>query len=471
MASVTRSVKDNGTTSWAANDTLNASDLNGDIDPIVTRINTGMEADNIANNAVESAKIQNGAVTNAKIETPAIASRADGIATVKISTTDAAWSGGASVGSRSSGNWTTGLESDAITSHSNTASAYTATTDPGVTGTATYPETLSQELERLRYMLKRLGIGVNAKLEGGTTAGWYDGNVTGPNLISNPSFLDNLSSGTNAPQGWTAVHGSGTSLSFDGTVALDVSEGAGKALRLTSSHANDNMTQTLTKLRASTKYLIEARVKPNAGDTVKLITTGAATGEFDDLDLVSSSSSVWQTLSGIIETDSTPTNIVVKIDPVASGDIAELAYVACKEISLSDRLGRNDGSGIAIRSTSTSAIVSTVQAALTASVVVPCPNCRVQITVQVGARSLTSTNGLLAMTLYEDIDGGGATDVAVSTHQSYNDDTRGPIHIDYVNSSPTVGGVHTYTIVLGAVNNAETELGDFHWMQVEVITP
>ena len=179
-----------------------------------------------------------------------------------------------------------------------------------------------------------------------------------------------------------------------------------------------------------------------------------------------------KTRSGIIETDSTPTNIVVKIDPVASGDIAELAYVACKEVSLSDRLTRNDDCGIAVRATSSSATFGTVASELTASVVVPCPNCRIRVTVNVGVQSLSSVDGKMTMTLSENIDSVGASAKASSeVSWSRYDPDGGPVHIDYINTAPTVGGVHAYTIALSSVNGATTRLGDYHWMQVEVITP
>ena len=465
MATVSRSTKDNGSTSWASGDTLNASDLNGDIDPLVTQVNGALDDTNLANNAVIEAKIASNAVVNAKVNQPA--TRADGIASAKISNTDADWSEG--TGTRTGGgSWTTGLESDAITSHSNTAGAYAATTDPGVTGSFTYPDTLSQELERIRYILKRMGLGAGAELEDATnSAAWYDGNTIGPNLISNPSFLDYVAGGATAPQGWTAV---GTTPTFNGqSTALSVTEGAGKALLFTAGNVDNNMTQTLTSLRASTKYLIEARVKPTTG-TVKLITTGAASGEFDDLDLVSSGAG-WQTLSGVVATDGTPAAIVVTIDPQGATDVVQIAHVSCKEVSVADRLSRNDGSGIVVRKTSDSTTPSTVASALAATVVVPCPNCKIRVTVNVGCDLLSDSNGNLTMTLSENINAGGASAVALSKSGWRNDDGYGPVHIDYVNSAPTVGGVHAYTISLTIVNGTATESGDYHWMQVEVITP
>jgi hypothetical protein len=468
VATVSRSTKDNGSTSWASGDTLNAADLNGDIDPLVTQINGALDDTNLANNAVIEAKIASNAVVNVKVNQPA--TRADGIASAKISNTDADWSEG--TGARTGGgSWTTGLESDAITSHSNTADAYAATTDPGVTGSFTYPDTLSQELERIRYILKRMGLGAGAELENATnSAAWYDGNTIGPNLISNPSFLDYVAGGATAPQGWTAV---GTSPTFNGqSTALSVTEGAGKALLFTAGHENNNMTQTLTSLRASTKYLIEARVKPTTG-TVKLITTGAASGEFDDLDLVSSGAG-WQTLSGVVATDGTPAAIVVTIDPQGATDVVQISHVSCKEVSVADRLSRNDGSGIVVRKTSSSGSPGTIAGALAATVVAPCPNSKIRVTINVaGVAASGDNNSTLIMTLSETINGGSPSAVAVSKVGwfDYVTSNTASLHIDYVNSAPTVGGVHAYTIAIAVANNSTCIAGDYHWMQVEVITP
>ena len=71
MATVTRSTKPNGSSSWATNDLLTAAGLNGDVDNIVTQVNGNLNADNIAAGGVDTSELAAGAVTNAKVDASA----------------------------------------------------------------------------------------------------------------------------------------------------------------------------------------------------------------------------------------------------------------------------------------------------------------------------------------------------------------------------------------------------------------
>ena len=141
------------------------------------------------------------------------------------------------------------------------------------------------------------------------------------NLLDNSSF-EYRSAGTSAvPDGW--------SLEGTPTVAYDtVDVGYGNyALKLTGSGAsNEGINQTLTNLKVSTKYQVFWRTKVTAGDTSSLITTGATTNIDTD-----STSASWETKIGEFVTDSSATDVVLKLVAAISTDVAYFCGITVVE--------------------------------------------------------------------------------------------------------------------------------------------
>ncbi len=101
------------------------------------------------------------------------------------------------------------------------------------------------------------------------------------------------------------------------TLAYDTAEAGwgSKSLKITGAGATDEGVAQTLKLKASTTYTVHARVKVTAGDTLNLVTTGGASDVAE-----SSTSDTWETIFGQVTTDSTPTDIVVKLTAAADGD-------------------------------------------------------------------------------------------------------------------------------------------------------
>ena len=122
--------------------------------------------------------------------------------------------------------------------------------------------------------------------------------------------------------------------------------GRGKRLADAAGATTDGPSWTLSGLRDQTLYLVSARVLPTTAN-VTLSTTGA-TGTFGDLDLDSgagadghvASATDWQTLSGLVETDSSGTDIVVALNPDATNYDFGFSKVSVHEV-----IGSRDAEG------------------------------------------------------------------------------------------------------------------------------
>jgi len=131
------------------------------------------------------------------------------------------------------------------------------------------------------------------------------------NLLQNGSFeiLDN----SNLPVGWV--------LESTPTIAGDTGEkdgqGGGAAIKITATGAdNEGIAFTLKNLKNSTIYSFRVRAKATSGNTARVVTTGASSNLS-----VSTTSTSWTTLRGQFVTDSSGTNVVLKIMAAYSGDI------------------------------------------------------------------------------------------------------------------------------------------------------
>ncbi|MBU2051323.1 MAG: hypothetical protein KKH61_20440 [Gammaproteobacteria bacterium] len=151
----------------------------------------------------------------------------------------------------------------------------------------------------------RSTLGVSTAFQGniaknGSFEYWYHG------TSGVPSYPSNL------PEGYVE----------EGTPA-DVSRDTGEtgygsyAVKVTTDAANEGIKYTLTGLKKSTQYNIHVRAKATNGDTAKLLTTGAATNISGE----TTTDTSWASLTSTITTDSSATNVVIKMVGVGISDI------------------------------------------------------------------------------------------------------------------------------------------------------
>ncbi|MGH9427391.1 MAG: hypothetical protein ACRD2L_13950, partial [Terriglobia bacterium] len=211
------------------------------------------------------------------------------------------------------------IDPEKIDDQANVEFEFQGATDPGETGASILPTSLQGELRALRFVLRAGLLGANTKrISEGTAVGWYDAYVRGGNLIFNGSFGVWNSSTPTVGDGWVASGGASTTVSLTALGAGDETEGLGSCLRIVDGTGGRGIEQSLSGLKASTKYLISVRVRPSVNQ-VRLTTTGAAAGSFTNLAVNSASGSgTWETLSGLIQTDATGSAIVVRLRGVAA---------------------------------------------------------------------------------------------------------------------------------------------------------
>lgn len=392
MSIPARVTKANGSTDWADGETLTATHLNGDINPLYTTLSGGIEDDNVASGA---------AIDPTKID--------DYAASVTEARTQS---------------------------------------DPGVSDAESQATTLAGEIERLRYAISRLASGTAVRhYDGSNTEQVFYGDspVRGPNLVRNPSFEVKTTGSTAAPDGWTLV-GSPTSVT---QTAAGVTNGGGYAIRVVARASNaDGLSQTFAGLKASTKYRVAARVKVNtAGHTVRLVTTGAiGSGSFQNVDLSSSSTS-YTNLVGLIQTDGTPTDIVVQFLGAtdANADSFDIDDVSVRECA-NEPVGSKgyvcvqDSSTDATGSIGTSLSAFPANDQLSAAVTCPGPGYTIRVSATGNA---TDSNGAHSwvMTLKEN---GSQVAVGTAGHHSAATGSSGSA-ISYVKLNPTPGTTYTYT--------------------------
>lgn len=441
MGTVTRSTKPGGGTDINTGQTIVVADVNTDMNTLFTLVNGNLDADNLAASAVDTSELAVGSVTNAKV-----AAGAD-IDPAKLDQTAGARDGSA------------GLDADIVQAYAADATEYNTQTTPGDSSSISYPEHLEDELERLRYVVMRLALGVNATItDGSSSAAWFDGVSTGANLVQNPAFLDYQASGTTAPQGWTKK---GTPSDIDGTTAITAAEGSGHMLTITSAATADGIQQTLFGLKASARYLVEARTRPTT--SIHTLKTTGATGTFGNLDIDSADGgSAWATLAGVIETDSTPTDIVLSIEAENGVDVWDVAWVSVREVGTDDKHQRDAPCLVqtATDNTNGSTTTTNLNSNTEIRVVVPGDNYSILVFGQV---NFTTTNTVprADASIQADTDiVGGVSYSDVQTARLENEvpgsGYESSIHLHYAVESATAGNVYGFRLDAG--NFSQTNL-------------
>lgn len=252
---------------------------------------------------------------------------------------------------------------------------------PGDHSSRTLATNVEDELQQLRYGVERLGIGTNTVRQDTASeedVSWIEDVPGGPNLVINGGF--GLYSGDTATpdvaDGWAFVGTPTTSeIEQDSqaegtTVSYHVVAGIGEGVQ-----------QTVTDLKGDTRYLIVVDAKVASGDTWNLITTGADTNEWDDVSDTLTATSF--TKKGyVVETDSTPTDIVIRFTGTAAADDINIREVSMRELGTMPRTERTGWTYPAVKiSTSTALSASLADiSGLAQDVVVPGPGYEVEVT-------------------------------------------------------------------------------------------
>jgi len=438
LASPNRPTKDNGTAAWVTGDTLNQTDVEGDFTAILDELDGNLENVNIAAGAgIVGTKLAAGTLTNTQIS---------GTAAIDVSKL-----------AQTAGQ----LDADIVDDYADDDATYATRTDPlDSVATPDLPTNLQEEWERIRFVLARYGLGIATKITDGTnSAAWFDGLAIGPNLVPNGSFLDNLAT----PLGCVVAGAPAT----QDLVALPVTEGRGKYLRCLDAAGaiTDGPSWTLTGLRGQTLYLVEARVL-NTTAEVNLVTTGA-TGTLGNLDLLTNSADAhpaslatdWQTLAGLVETDATPADLVVTLNPTDANYAFGVAYVSVREVAGSrdaEATGREHkdvrGGSIARQASSTTTNTTTLNTETTLTVVVPGDGYQV---VAQGRISKAGVNGeTYSLRENADVDGAGNYNTSVDSATDDGGEPTAFVPIFYASGALIAGRTYGYRLnATGNLNN------------------
>ena len=404
MATITRNTKTGGGTDLNSNESAVVTDLNPDFNTIFNEINGNLENVNIKSSA--------------------------------------------------------DIDPSKVGDYSDDASTSVSTSSPGTSGSESLATDLEGELERLRYKIEELALGLGAARNDGSskTAAWIDTPVRPGNLLFNGSFELHDSGSPNAPDGWTLIDTPGT---VELTEQL-VSEGEGKRLRVEADAATtQGVQQTLAGLKANTKYLVGARFRVLTG-TAHLTTTGAdSTGEFRNLDLTSTSSSGIETLKGVIKTDSTPTDIVLKFttDASATDDFTvDHAFVQeCNTDPIPLPNGVPVQKTVASDQTLTAGAGLSLVTGLLTQVTVPCPGCWIEVYADVFGQSASSSASVLEARIVET--GSSGSEVRRGYDSADTGTQEMGISLSYVLTNPTVGQTYEYKVQAQAGSNDVTVNG------------
>jgi hypothetical protein len=265
--------------------------MNADHDTIYTLVNGNLDAENIAAGGVATSQILDGTILDADVNAAAA------VAPSKVD----AWG-------------------DDDTNQ-------VVIQDPGTTGALTNATDLTDEIEQLRYAIKRAGMGLSIA---NATATWVDLPIVGPNLVRHSSFEgtdgDGDSGALVAPTSWT---NSNVTVAY---ATSDITDGNGLAVVVTDTGlALGALTQAINGLKISTKYLLIARVKATSGDTCELVTSGA------DTDIatteVSTSSTSMTTLAGVFTTAAGALDdVTIKITSQNANDVCTWDHVGVYEL-------------------------------------------------------------------------------------------------------------------------------------------
>jgi len=276
------------------------------------------------------------------------------------------------------------------------------------------------------------------------------------NLLYNGSFAATGGTGgtgvTTTPAGWANEAGPATYAYV--TPPAEATEGEGVELVFTGAvGASSGIAQTLI-LKASTTYLVTARVDVGAaGDICRLDTNGAGGTEMTDAD---ATATTYQTLSGTFVTGAVLDTLTVRLVAVAVGDICRVSNISVYEATPSQASSPSSAGVVACRSTSTDNTSDAytagafVDALVSCTVNVPGTGYLIQVRGAVTAETDANDTGIEAR-IRENCNGGGATTVQ-NAHDGvggYVDNATNDIltaNLAYTRIANTAGDQCVYTL-------------------------
>lgn len=379
------------------------------------------------------------------------------------------------------------IQPDIVDAHADSATEYLTATTPGTTaallaGSTALPALLTDELERLRYRILGNNHLISTYFMDSAAAikdaGWVESAPFGPQLFSNNGFDVKTSASANAaPDNWT-LEGTPTSLVITAPgLAVPLAGVNKKALRITcSGAANEGIKQTLSGLKASTKYLIGMTFAKVSGTPILKITTtgGLSSGAYQNLGVTTSTAATISNVQAIVQTASNGDPLVVKFtNTVAAADVFDLYQVWAYEVKDSTNLGLPH---ILTQSASVSSATSGMTGwtgtgnawrtdtltGLSLTAYVPAAGYRLIYEVSVPIRSTNNSDeGLIAYgAIQRNVDGGGASTVVgpafFEGHAVSSNGTFGhTFSMRYVLDNPTPGSSYAMTFLLGAYDAAD----------------
>ena len=235
-----------------------------------------------------------------------------------------------------------------VDAHATDAAEYLTAITPGTTASPSLPDKLTDELERLRYrLLANNNLVSTVYMDSSATqqdAGWVEPPIVGPQLFTNNGFETKTSAvAGDAPNGWT-LEGTPTSLVITAPGLAVPSAGVNKkALRVTfRTTANEGFKQTLSGLKASTKYLIGVSfAKVSGSPSIRIATTGGlGSGAYQNLATNFSPILTISHIQAVVQTTTAGDPLVVKfINTAAAADVVDFYQVWAYEIKDSTNIG------------------------------------------------------------------------------------------------------------------------------------
>lgn len=369
-----------------------------------------------------------------------------------------------------------------VDAHATDAAEYLTAITPGTTASPSLPDKLTDELERLRYrLLANNNLVSTVYMDSSATqqdAGWVEPPIVGPQLFTNNGFETKTSAvAADAPNGWT-LEGTPTSLVITAPGLAVPSAGVNKkALRVTfRTTANEGFKQTLSGLKASTKYLIGVSfAKVSGSPSIRIATTGGlGSGAYQNLATNFSPILTISHIQAVVQTTTAGDPLVVKfINTAAAADVVDFYQVWAYEIKDSTNIGLpHIPMQVANYTTADDAIAGSGAATwtnepdLSLSQYVPAPGYRLRYSVQLSFASPAVAGSVrkfqYAFRIQQNISGGGATTVEgpyswTANQQTNNEFIGGTMRMEWVVENPTPGATYAFTTDIFVENDGADE--------------
>jgi hypothetical protein len=339
-----------------------------------------------------------------------------------------------------------GVATSKIDDESATAAGQDADATPGDYSSRSLPTTLAGEIQRLRFKLSQAaGVQTCTRVNGSGSqdVGWMELPVASENLVANSHFGTDAGADGIPDGGFAADGASGAGVISGASTA----EGFGNVWTVAGDD-NEGVSYTLDKLRASTRYAIVIRAGLSAG-AADITTTGAnAASEWRNFDLDLSGSG-FADYCGVIQTDATPTNIVVKVLGDGGAFIAAIRQFAVYELGAVPREDHRANHVSTDRDNTAAFVAGAGDTVTDASIAITLPDTGYLVKATADGWCIQDTTGAGTLELDIEEDGTDILDAMFLGNSSGGSVTTGlifPFSITRVSVAPAAGN-HTYRVV------------------------